>query len=240
MVNDLIQGMTHFSEHFENYKDDYIIIGGIATAINQRRWGATSKATKDFDLIVLDESKNSKFISHFIDYVNNKARYQFIGKFKEDSRILYQFKLPMNKNAPEMIELFTINELDDSKLTYERLYGEEYYEYISAIVFDKDYRQLIDDYRIEDSNLSIAGPEALIPLKALAYVNYSKEEDKRGTKKHLDDIKSLANFIEDDEVLVSDSILQNIYAVADELKKIKGKEELSDLLKETYKVREEE
>lgn len=240
MVNDLIQGMTHFSEHFENYKDDYIIIGGIATALNQRRFGYASKATKDFDLIVLDESENSEFISHFIDYVNNQACYQFIGKFKDDSRILYQFKLPKNSDAPEMIELFTINELDDNKLVYERLYGEEYYEYISAIVLDKDYRQLIESYRIEDSNLSIAGPEALIPLKALAYVNYSKAGDKRGTKKHLDDIKSLANFIEDDEVLVSESILQNIYVVADELKKIRGKEELAALLKEIYKTTQKE
>ena len=53
MVNDLVQGMTHFSENFQGYEKDYIIIGGMATAINQKRFGVTAKATQDIDLIVL-------------------------------------------------------------------------------------------------------------------------------------------------------------------------------------------
>jgi len=190
--------------------------------------------SKDFDLIVLDESNKSDFVTHFIDYVKNKARYQFIGAFKQKGRILYQFSKPASRLAPEMIELFTINELKGDKLTYERLHGAEHYEYISAIVLDEDYRQLIEHYRIENSNLSIAAPEALIVLKALAYVNYIKANDTKGAKKHLDDIKSLAGFIEDDSVNVSKSILNNIYIVADELVKIRGKEEHAKLLKEVY------
>ena len=71
-----------------------------------------------------------------------------------------------------MIELFTINALKGDNLTYERLHGAEHYEYISAIVLDEDYRQLIEHYRIENSNLSISAPEALIALKTLAYVNW--------------------------------------------------------------------
>ena len=234
MVNDLIHGMSHFSEHFEGFEKDYIIIGGIATALNQRRFGATSKATHDFDLIVLDESTESAFVSHFIDYVKNKARYQFIGAYKQEGRILYQFSKPSSKSAPEMIELFTINELKDDKLTYERLHGAQHYEYISAIVLDKEYRALVEHYRIENSNLSIAAPEALIVLKALAYVNYINAGDTRGAKKHLDDIKSLAGFIEDEDVKVSENIFANICIVADELMKIRGKEELATLLKEVY------
>lgn len=246
MVNDLVQGMAHFSENFEDYKDDYIIIGGIATAINQRRFGFASKATKDFDLIVLDESEESAFVSHFVDYVRNKAKYRFIGKFKDEARVLYQFKDPANRNAPEMIELFTINELDESKLTFERLRGKEYFEYISAIVLNKEYRKLIETYRLESSNLSIAGPEVLIPLKALAFVNFTKIDDKidkkqikrnaKEAKKHLDDIKSLCNFIEDDEIIVSASILENIEIVSDKIKLIKGKEEIAAMLKEVYKI----
>jgi len=246
MVDDLVQGMAHFSENFEDYKDDYIIIGGVATAINQRRFGYAAKATKDFDLIVLDESNDSTFVSHFVDYIRNKAKYRFIGKFKDEGRILYQFKDPANRSAPEMIELFTINELDESKLTFKRLNGKEYFEYISAIVLDKDYRILVEKYRIESSNLSIAGPEVLIPLKALAFVNFTKTDDKidkiqakrnvKEAKKHLDDIKSLCSFIEDDEIIVSTSILENIHIVSDAIKLVKGKEEMAVILKEVYKI----
>ena len=145
-----------------------------------------------------------------------------------------------------MIELFTINELDESKLTFKRLNGKEYFEYISAIVLDKDYKNLVEKYRIESSNLSIAGPEVLIPLKALAFVNFTKTDDKidkiqakrniKEAKKHLDDIKSLCSFIEDDEIIVSTSILENIHIVSDAIKLVKGKEEMAVMLKEVYKI----
>ena len=36
MANDIVQGLTHFSDFFRDYKADYIVIGGVATAINQR------------------------------------------------------------------------------------------------------------------------------------------------------------------------------------------------------------
>lgn len=229
MEHDIVQGLLHFSEYFKGFEKDYIIIGGMATALNQRRFGVTAKATQDIDLIVLDEDESSKFVDHFVQYVNS-VDYQYKGKYKEDSRILYQFKNPKNKEAPEIIELFTIRGLRESELTFERIYGTEHYAYVSAIVFNSDYRELMEHFRIDYSNLSIAAPEALIALKALAYVNYKKSEDVKGQKKHFDDIKSLAGLVEEERIEVSETIFNNISIVAEELKQVRGKKEIAENL----------
>ncbi|KFL33009.1 MULTISPECIES: nucleotidyl transferase AbiEii/AbiGii toxin family protein [unclassified Sulfurospirillum] len=229
MEHDIVQGLLHFSQYFKGFEKDYIIIGGIATALNQRRYGSTSKATKDIDLIVLDEAENSKFVDRFVQYIN-EVDYQFKGKYKEGERILYQFKTPINREAPEMIELFTIQDLEKPELRFERIYGTEHYAYVSAIVFNSDYRELIEHFRIDYSNLSIAAPEALIALKALAYVNYKEAGDTRSQQKHFDDIKSLAGFVEEEKVEVSDNIFNNISIVVEELKKVRGKEDIAENL----------
>lgn len=228
MANDIVQGLTHFSDFFRDYKADYIVIGGVATAINQRRFGATSKATLDIDLIVIDEEKNGAFVDKMVEYVK-AVGYRHCGIYKEEKRILYQFKNPTNRDAPEQIELFTIDELKDGGLTFIRLEGSEHYYYISAIVLDSDYRELIDQFKLDYNNLSIAGPEVLIPLKALAYVNLGKEATPRALldqKKHLNDIKDLIGFIEADEVKVSEKVYTDIVTVLEEVKKIRGKEDL--------------
>ena len=236
MANDLVHGLTHFSDFFEDYKDDYIIIGDVATALNQKRYGVAAKATKDIDLIVLDNKQSSDFVNKFVDYVK-KANYQHCGVYKEESRILYQFKDPVSKEAPEQIELFTIDEIKDDKLTFKRLEGSEHYYYVSAIVLNSEYRVLLDKFQLEYSNLSIAGPEVLIPLKALAYVNLGKETTQRAIRdkqKHLDDIKGLIDFIEEEKVEVSEKIYDDIVTVLKEVKKIRGKEDLVDNALKVY------
>ncbi len=227
MANDIVQGLTHFSDFFKDYKDDYIIIGGVATALNQRRFGFASKATLDIDLIVLNDQIKSGFVDRMVAYIKNVG-YKHCGKYKEESRILYQFKSPKDKEAPEQIELFTIDDIEDDELSFIRLEGSEHYYYISAIVFDSDYRELIDQFKLEYNNLSLAAPEVLVALKALAYVNLGKETSsraKKDQKKHLQDIKELIGFIEEDEVKISTKILDNITNVLNEVKKIRGKEE---------------
>ena len=236
MANDIVQGLTHFSDFFNEYKDDYVIIGGVATALNQRKFGFASKATLDIDLIVLDDKKNGGFVDKMVEYVK-KVNYQHCGVYKEENRILYQFKKPLNKEAPEQIELFTLDEIEDDKLSFKRLEGSEHYYYISAIVLNIDYRELLGKFQLEDSNLSIAAPEVLIPLKALAYVNLGKEATTRALKdqkKHLDDIKELIGFIEEDEVEVSEKIYNDVVTVLNEVKKIRGKEALVDYALKVY------
>jgi hypothetical protein len=230
MANDIVQGLTHFSDFFKDYKDDYIIIGGVATALNQRRFGFASKATLDIDLIVLDERTKSGFVDRIVAYIK-KVDYQHCGKYKEESRVLYQFKDPKDKEAPEQIELFTLDDIEDEELNFIRLEGSEHYYYISAIVLDSDYRELIDQFKLEYDNLSIAAPEVL------AYVNLGKESSsraKKDQKKHLQDIKELIGFIEEDEVKISTKILDNITTVLNEVKKIRGKEEAVEYALKVY------
>ncbi|MEW5831697.1 MAG: hypothetical protein AB1763_02540 [Campylobacterota bacterium] len=237
MANDIVQGLSHFSDFFTDYKDDYIVIGGVATALHLKRYGATSiRATLDIDLIVLDDQKNSTFVDRMVEYVKTVS-YQHCGIYKEETRILYQFKDPVIKDAPEQIELFTIDEIKDEKLTFIRLEGSEYYFYISAIVLNSDYRELIDQFKLDHHNLSIAAPEVLIPLKALAYVNLGKEGTKRALreqKKHLDDIKRLIEYVEEEKIEVSEKIYNDLTTVLGEVKKIRGREELADNALKVY------
>lgn len=55
----MVRGLEIFSKHFEAYRDDYIIIGGLATAMVMGEFGFMARATKDIDLIILTEDNEA-------------------------------------------------------------------------------------------------------------------------------------------------------------------------------------
>lgn len=48
-----IVGLEHFSEYFSDFKEDFIIIGGVATVIQLNQLGFDTRVTKDIDMIIL-------------------------------------------------------------------------------------------------------------------------------------------------------------------------------------------
>lgn len=58
-------GLDTFAEHFKQFNDQYIVIGGAACDDHFKEQGLEFRATKDIDLILVVEALNDLFIAHF-------------------------------------------------------------------------------------------------------------------------------------------------------------------------------
>ena len=54
----MVVGLDIFKKYFEQYPDNYIIIGGTACDIIIGEAGFTPRATKDIDIILIDRLSN--------------------------------------------------------------------------------------------------------------------------------------------------------------------------------------
>lgn len=72
----MIQGIEKFRAFFEGFENDYVIIGGLATAMVMNELGFVFRATKDIDLVVLSTDNEAflKKILHFIDETGYKTK----------------------------------------------------------------------------------------------------------------------------------------------------------------------
>lgn len=65
----MIQGIANFTKHFENYNDDYVVIGGLATAMIMHDLGFVARATKDIDLVVVSNN-NEEFLKKLLEFID--------------------------------------------------------------------------------------------------------------------------------------------------------------------------
>ncbi len=199
----MIQGITNFTDYFKDYKNDYVVIGGLATAMVMNDLGFTARATKDIDLVVISKN-NEEFLKRLLEFINI-AEYKTKQKTTNESkRNLFRFLDSDNKNYPEQIELFAIH-TEDSKIVNDNhiipIKTPEYYDYLSAILLDTDYFNLLIEYTTNVEGLHVATPEVLIPLKIHAYLNLTKSGS-QDAKKHLRDIVKLVTLLDDEDNVV--------------------------------------
>lgn len=61
----MIHGLDKFREYFQDFKDNYVIIGGLASYLLLDDAGFDmARATKDIDLVLSVEALNDAFISN--------------------------------------------------------------------------------------------------------------------------------------------------------------------------------
>ena len=66
----MIHGLDKFREYFQDFKDNYVIIGGLASYLLLDDAGFDmARATKDIDLVLSVEAPNDRFISQFWKFV---------------------------------------------------------------------------------------------------------------------------------------------------------------------------
>lgn len=195
----MVRGLETFKQYFKEYTDNYIIIGGTACDIIIDEAGFEPRATKDIDIILIVEALTKEFVKKFWEFIND-GDYQRREK-SEDERKYYRFIKPKSKGFPLQIELFSkIPDLMD-------LEGEPHLTPIpvdddlsslSAILMDNEYY----DFTIANSEITedtpFAKSEALICLKAKAFLDLTRREsegekvDEKNIRKHKTDIFRLA------------------------------------------------
>ena len=219
----MIQGLDFFRDYFKEFKDDYIIIGGLATAMNMHELGFVFRATKDIDLVVVTKD-NEIFLKRLLLFIK-EAKYQTKQRTNNSNRKnLFRFLNSDNKNYPEQIELFA-SYSEDSVLIKDNtiipIKTPQYYDYLSAILLNGDYYNLLLKYTAVVNGLHIATPEVLIPLKAHAYLNLTTVGSS-SAKKHLNDIVKLATILDEEKQVILDGLpkedMQKIIPVVSNLK----------------------
>lgn len=193
----MVVGLERWKEYFKEYEDKYVLIGGAACNIWEEEVNINPRATKDLDVVLIVEALTVDFGKRLWDFIKD-ANYANRNKggntYKHE---YYRFMNPKDKSYPKQIELFARN-VGILNLPLEAhiepiSIGEDLSS-LSAILMDDDYYSYTLDHSISVDGIHLARPEALICLKAKAFVEMLEREnnlgnvDSRDIEKHKKDI----------------------------------------------------
>jgi len=221
----MVRGLNIFKKYFEAYPDNYVIIGGTACDIIIDDAGFTPRATKDIDIILVVEALSSDFVKQFWQFVFD-GNYERKEK-SEDKRKYYRFMKPEKSDFPYQIELFSRNPdlLDlDEGIHLTPIPTDDDLSSLSAILLNDDFYHYMLEHSVMDNGLHLANIEALICLKAKAYLEIAEriakgsKEDKKQLRKHKGDVFRLAVMLTGNDVFeLPESIKTQMQSFANEI-----------------------
>lgn len=203
----MVTGIEKFREYFRDFPDSYVIIGGTACDLILSEAALRPRATKDIDIILVIEALTPEFVRQFWDFIID-AEYERQEVGGED-RKYYRFANPVKKEFPKQIELFSrkpdiIILEEGAHLT--PIPVDDDLSSLSAILLSDDYYNYILENSSVDNDLHLANTEALICLKAKAYLEIAdriaqgRNEDSKHLRKHKADVFRLAVLLPADGV----------------------------------------
>lgn len=191
----MVKGLDIFKKYFEQYPDNYVIIGGTACDIIIDEAGFVPRATKDIDIILVVEALSSEFVKQFWQFIKDGV-YGDQEK-SNDERQYYRFKKPKNLDFPYQIELFSRTPdviILEGEAHLTPIPVDDDLSSLSAILLNDDYyNYMIEHSQVEDG-LHHADIEALICLKAKAFLEIKERiengsnEDSKQLRKHKADV----------------------------------------------------
>lgn len=191
----MVRGLETFREHFADFSDCYLIIGGTACDLALTAAGLEFRATKDIDVVLCLETVDAEFGKAFWLFVKSGG-YESL-EAPADERKFYRFTKPRADGYPVMIELFSRVpdmlrvEIADH-LTPIPLSDDV--SSLSAILLDSDYYEWTRKGRTKIAGLPVVRPEHLIPLKAKAWLDLTaraaagQRVDNKDIRKHRNDV----------------------------------------------------
>lgn len=191
----MIKGLEVFREAFREYSDSYILIGGAACNINLEQAAIPFRTTHDLDIVLCVESLTPEFGRMFWRFIRSGG-YQ-VQERSTGEKKFYRFRKPTAPDYPEMLELFSrqpdnFEMPQDAQLT--PIPMDEEVSSLSAILLDGEYYQFILNNRIVVDDISLLSAEALIVLKAKAWLDLSARKeagehvDSKDIRKHKNDV----------------------------------------------------
>lgn len=210
---DEIRGLNIFGEHFKDYQEQYVLIGGVASWITMDEAGEPFRATKDLDIVLIVESLTPEFVERFWEFIKS-GNYE-IRQTGEGQPIFYRFQKPANLSFPAQIELFSrspdgIEQPADAQIT--RIPTEEGVSSLSAILLNDDYYTFLRQGLQQTELLSYIGADRLIPFKIKAWLDLSarraagEQIDSKNIVKHRNDVIRLSGQLTEQTIAIPDSI----------------------------------
>lgn len=203
----MVRGLDIFKQYFEQYPNNYVIIGGSACDIIIDEAGFVPRATKDIDLILVVEALSSDFVKQFWQFIND-GNYQQREK-SNDEREYYRFIKPENTDFPYQIELFARNPdviVLESEAYLTPIPVDDDLSSLSAILINDDYYNYIIEHSQVEDGLHYANIEALICLKAKAFLEIKERiekgiiEDTKQLRKHKADVFRLTVMLKPESI----------------------------------------
>jgi hypothetical protein len=187
----MIRGFELFREHFSEFSDHFILIGGTACELTFMESGGF-RVTKDIDILILLESMSREFANRFHEFIRS-GNYQCYTS-KDDARYFYRFIKPGNKSYPPQIELLSRNLLEaDEPLAYTKLIDDDYVKSMSAIILGTEYYDFARSHRVMIEGIPCLSTEGLIVFKTAAYLNLLDEKSRNPDKVRGEDIRKHRN-----------------------------------------------
>ena len=172
----MVIGLDTFSEHFKEFQDSYIIIGGTACDIIIEEAGFTPRATDDIDMILIVEALSPEFVTKFWEFI--KLGQYAIQQKDQEERNCYRFKTPANPEYSKQIELFckvpdVIDANEGAHLT--PIPVDEGLSSMSAILLDETYyNNTIENSEIKDG-VHFAAPHTNLSKSICFFKQYRKK-----------------------------------------------------------------
>ena len=222
----MVKGLNKFKEYFKDFPGSYVIIGGTACDIIIGAAGLKPRATKDIDIILIVEALTPDFVRHFWEFIkdgNYEKREKSTGERK-----YYRFLKPVNTDFPHQIELFSrkpdILDLEgEPHLT--SIPVDDDLSSLSAILLNDVYYRFTIAHCIIEDDLNRANTEALICLKAKAFLDMQARKDKGemvddgDIRKHKADVFRMALFLTPEMVFIlPDSIKTDLQLFVNNVK----------------------
>lgn len=208
-----VRGLDLFGKHFSEYRDQYVLIGGVASSLAMDDAGEEFRATKDLDIVLIIEALNVEFVARLWDFIKTGGYH--IKQVGGQRPVFYRFQNPTDESYPIQIELFSrapegLEHAENATLT--PIPTDESVSSLSAILLDDDYYAFLMEGRQQSEELSYIGADRLIPFKARAWLDLSKRKlageqiDSRNVRKHRNDVLVLTGLLTGEKVELSESI----------------------------------
>ena len=185
-------GIDKIREYLGGFNTNYVIIGGTACNLNLEDADLQGRATKDIDMIVVCEAISPEYVRQFWTFIRAGGyKVHQMNTKNGIKRSFYRFIEPTDISFPAYIELFSRVpdgiQIPDSVHIIHFNMEEEYLSGFSAILMDDDYYNYAIAHSREIEGIQVLDKDALIVLKAKAYLNNKKRKDE-GQQVHQDDI----------------------------------------------------
>ena len=195
----MVIGFDRFREAFQDFAENYIVIGGSACDWLFTSRNAQFRATKDIDLVLVAERMSPAFATMIWEFV--RAGGYSAYERKDGKKCFYRFLNPTAADYPFMLEFFAREPIgfpiDKKTVIVPIPVDDEDISSLSGILMDENYYSFIRSHRIEVEGVSILPAEALLLLKARAWFDLSMRKARgefvkdKDVRKHRTDILRL-------------------------------------------------
>lgn len=214
----MVHGLIKIKEYFGNHTNQYVFIGGTACDILMNELGASFRATKDLDMVLIVEALDSSFGEVFWKFIEDggyKNREKSEGKHQ-----FYRFSEPRDSSFPKMIELFS-RKPDNLELKSHNgltpIHIDDSLVSLSAVLLNNDYYNLLLNGKCVVDGYSLIEIETVILFKIKAWLDMKERKeageqiDTKNLKKHKNDIfRLLTNVSPASRIETTDEIRKDV------------------------------